>query len=591
MSGVKVIFPFLDKTIEVEEDKKISDACAMVGQPLNLVCGGKGKCKKCMVDIEISGVTSSIVSCQTLVSDGVKVLLQPEDLEAQILTDSALKHVTPNPSLQSYYITKEELKTELAENDWETLQKSISKSLHETSYKLLQKLSKIYHNPNGITVIINNNCLIDVIEGQLKDIYGLAFDIGSTSVVGYLYDMRSYNQIGISSRLNKQTHVGGDVISRIDHAISLTDGLDNLQNLVRETINEIINNLCIENNIDSNKIYQATFCGNSTMQHLFFGIHPEYLGKSPFSSTTHHSISATAGDLEIKINPNGNITFLPLLGGFVGADTSAVLLSLPQDDKKRLVIDLGTNGEIAVGVKNNYKVASTACGPALEGAGLEFGMRGTLGAIEGFAITDGEVSYKVIGNVKPRGICGSGIIDVISELLVNGLINKRGGIVNPDTIENKELASRIVPWEQTKAFVLCFENESENGKAILLTQKDVRQVQLAKAAIYTGCIMLVEHYGLTLEELDEIIIAGAFGNYIDMKKAQIIGMIPYLPNLPVHSIGNGAGTGCQMFLLSRDEQDICKKIADNAIHIELATDPSFTSNYMMNTYLNLIEVD
>lgn len=588
--SVNVIFPFLNKTIKVDGNKKISDACAQVGQPLNLVCGGKGKCKKCTVDIEVDGEISTIMSCQTNVTDGVKVLLKKEDIQAQILTDSILKHVDPNPSLKSYYFTSEELKTELADNDWDTVQKLLGRQLNQPSIECIRKLSLAYHNNDGITLIFNNNDLLDVIPGEINKLYALAFDIGSTSVVGYLYDLTNYELIGVSSRLNKQTQIGGDVISRIDHSISKPDGLTTLRHLVRDTVNEIINQLSIEYNISSENIYSATFCGNSTMQHLFFGIYPEHLGKVPFTSTLHRDINVTASTLNIKINPQGNIAFLPLLGGFVGADTTAVLLSLPDDDKKRLVIDLGTNGEIAVGKERMYKVASTACGPALEGAGLEFGMRGTNGAIESFAISDGQITYKVIGNVKPQGICGSGIIDIVSELLINDIINERGGIVDPSEINDKRLADRIIPWDKTKAFVVCSEDETESGKAIILTQKDIRQVQLAKGAIITGCHMLVEHYGLKMEDLDEILIAGAFGNYIDIRKAQIIGMIPYVENIEVRSVGNAAGTGCQVFMLSEEEQERCKVISENAIHIELASDPDFSMKYMMNTYLNKLDI-
>ncbi|MFZ7132755.1 MAG: ASKHA domain-containing protein [Eubacteriales bacterium] len=587
---VNVIFPFLNKTVKINADSKVSDACAKVGQPLNLVCGGKGKCKKCIVDIEVEGKITSVISCQTKVVDGVKVLLKKEDVQAQILTDSVLNHIDANPSLALNYLSHEELKTELAGNNWETIEKHVKFPLHKPSLELIQKLSRVYHNEVGITLVRNNSTVIDVFQGKKEVIYALAFDIGSTSVVGYLYDMVTFQQIGISSRLNMQTQIGGDVISRIEHTMSQPHGLTTLQHLVRDTINQIILQLCQENKIEKNDIYGATFCGNSTMQHLFFGIYPEHLGIAPFTSTTHDEISTKASCLNIDINPNGQITFLPLLGGFVGADTTGVLLSLPSDSKSRLVIDLGTNGEIAVGKHLHYKVASTACGPALEGAGLEFGMRGTQGAIERFAIIDGKVSYKVIGNVKPQGICGSGIIDLVCELLVNGFINNRGAICDPSNIADPRLAERIIPWDQTKAFVVCFAEESESGKPILLTQKDIRQVQLAKGAIFTGCHMLIEHSGLTIDAIDEILIAGAFGNYIDIKKAQTIGMIPHCAGVPVNSIGNAAGTGCQMFLLSHEEQQKCKKIAENAIHVELATDPAFTTKYMSNTYFNKIDV-
>ena len=580
---VKVRFPLLNKSIEMPEDSKISDACNAIGLPLNLVCGGKGKCKKCAVNIQVDHTIKSVLSCQTNVTEGLQILLKHEYIQAQILTESILKDIHFNPSLSLKHLPPESLKTEMAGNDWDTIQKALGLSLHKPALGIIQKLSNIFHHPDGITCILHNNILVDVMPGRREKLFALAVDIGTTSVVGYLYDMKTLVLVGIRSRLNKQTQIGGDVISRIDYSIHKPDGLDRLHSLATETVNEIINNLCDDYQIDKNSIYQATFCGNSTMQHLFLKINPEYLGKIPFSSTAHQEISTTASELNININPYGHITFLPLLGGFVGADTTAVLTTIPDDNKNRLAIDLGTNGEIAVGKGTLYRVASTACGPALEGAGLEGGMWGTTGAIERFYIIDGRVSYKVIGDVKPKGICGSGIIDIISELLANDIITDRGALRNPEQMANADLSKRIIPWDKSKAFVVCFEDETDTGKPIVVTQIDIRHIQLAKGAIITGCRILIEKSGLTLEDIDEILVAGAFGNYIDIRNAQSIGMIPHRPGLSVRPIGNAAGTGCQMHMLSREKQGFCHEIAENVIHIELAADPDFSTQYIMNT--------
>jgi uncharacterized 2Fe-2S/4Fe-4S cluster protein (DUF4445 family) len=584
---IKVRFPLLNKSVEMPENSKISDACEAIGHPLNLVCGGKGKCKKCAVNIKIDDTIKSVLSCQTNVTEGLQILLKDEDIQAQILTESILKDIHFNPSLSLKYLPSESLKTEMAGNDWDTLEKILGLSLHKPHLGIIQKLSKTFHHPDGITCILYNNILIDVMPGRCEKLFGMAVDIGTTSVVGYLYDMKTMELVGVRSRLNKQTQIGGDVISRIDYSIHNPDGLYRLHSLAAETVNEIINNLCDDYQIEKNSIYQATFCGNSTMQHLFLKINPEYLGKIPFSSTAHQEISTRASELDININPDGHITFLPLLGGFVGADTTAVLMTVPDDNKYRLAIDLGTNGEIAVGKGTFYRVASTACGPALEGAGLESGMWGTTGAIERFYIIDGRVSYKVIGDVKPKGICGSGIIDIISELLVNDILTDRGALRNPEEIANADLSKRIIPWDKSRAFVVCFEDETETSKPILVTQIDIRHVQLAKGAIITGCRILIEKSGLTLEDIDEILVAGAFGNYIDIRNAQSIGMIPHRPGLSVRAIGNAAGTGCQMHMLSREKQEFCHEIAGNAIHVELALDPEFSTKYIMNTSFNI----
>lgn len=589
---VSVEFPIIGKSIEIEKGSKISDACEKIGHPLNLVCGGKGKCGKCEVDIQIKGTTSTVLACQEEVSDGLKVMITGEEVEAQILTSNMLKYTNPNPSTKMIHVKRDELITPLCENDYETLLSAINLDLIQPPLEVLQKFSTIYHHSEGLNIIIYNDEIVDILLGDsTQTIYGLAFDIGSTSVVGYLFNLKTYEQVGISSRLNKQTSIGGDVISRIDYAISNPDGLKRLNKLVIETVNEIIENICTENNIDKDDIYQASFCGNSTMQHLFLGLHPSNLGLKPFSSTTHRAVLTDAKSLNIKINPKAKINFLPLLGGFVGADTAAVLLSIQNDDKNRLVIDLGTNGELGVGKNNDYKVTSCACGPALEGAGLEYGMRGTKGAIERVTIAKDQVFYEVIGGVKPQGICGSGIIDIVAELSENNIVNSGGTFVDPSKIEELELAKRVIKTEKGKAFIIAYGEETESGEPILMTQQDIRQVQLAKAAIYTGCLMLMEECGLKGEDLEEILIAGAFGNYIDINKAQAIGMIPNFKNVPVYSIGNAAATGSQLFLLSREEQEECMKLASKAEHIEIASNPNFVNGFIMNTSLKLDEED
>lgn len=588
---ISVNFPLLNKSIQTNEDSTISDVCTLIGEPLNLVCGGKGKCGKCRVDIETNGKIESVLACVTKVYKNLNIMITSQDSSAQILTTSVLKDIYPNPSLKFYFVDKSKLETSIGESDWETLCNKLQMDFDRPSIHILRKISNLFHDSTGINLIVYDNAIIDVLPGDKNmDLYGLAFDIGSTSIVAYLYDLTTYEQLGISSQLNKQTSIAGDVIGRIEYTINEPNGLKRLHDLVIETVNEIINEICDKNKINKSSIYQANFCGNSTMQHLFFEINPQYLGLAPFSSTTHDEIIAKAKELKIQINPNGVITFFPLLGGHVGGDTAAVLLSLPKDEKNRLIIDLGTNGEVAVGKDNYYKVASMASGPALEGYGIEYGMRGTVGAIERVTIYNGNIIYKVIGQVPPIGICGSGIIDIIAELLRNDLINKRGAFVNPDEVKEATLANRIININNKKAFIIAHGEETENGRPIVLTQDDIRQVQLAKAAIFTGCTMLIEEAGLKGEDLEEILMAGAFGNYINMDMAQLIGLIPYFEGVPVYSIGNAAATGSQLFLLSQEEKEKCIEIAKNAIHIEIATNPSFTKNYMKNTYLNKVEV-
>lgn len=580
---ITVNFPFLKRCIETAEGTKISEACSIVGYPLNLVCGGKGNCKKCGVDIEENGEIKRVLSCQTYVYDGLNVMLRDEEQKLQILTSSMLDNIPVEPSLGSLYFTKDQLKTELGGNNWDTLSRLTDNGVRYPNLNILRKLSFNYHHRDGIRLIIDQGEILDVVPGSdKKKVYGIAFDLGTTSAVGYLYDMEQVAMIGVSSTLNKQTELGGDVITRISYAITDTNSLLKMQKLATDTLNEIIEDICSYHKINTDDVYFAVICGNSTMQHLLLGLYPEYLGILPFSSTIHSNFETNAKNLCLKINSMGKITFLPLLGGFVGADTTAALVSLPKDNKVRLMLDLGTNGELAIGNNTCYKVSSTACGPALEGAQLTYGMRGTHGAIERMFIENGDITYNVIGNEKPQGICGSGVIDLVSVLYSSLIINGQGGFENPSTIKNQKLARRLVTIDGKKSFIIAFEDETQNGQIIYFSQTDIRQVQLAKGAIYTGCSLIIKEYGIKGEDLEEIVIAGAFGNYIDVKNAQSIGMFPCYKGVPVRSLGNAAGTGAQMYLISKKKQAECAQISNNAIFIELANNPGFMEQYIMN---------
>lgn len=587
---VTVKFPKLGKSIEIEAGSKVTEACAIIGEPLNQVCGGRGKCGKCTVDIIKDGKLENVLGCQTMVSNELEIMIDGEDVNAQILTTNMIKDLKANPSLKLVHLKRRDLITPLGENDWETLKKAVGTEFQRPSLEILRKLSNVFHNKEGINLILYEDILVDVLPNSIEqNLYGLAFDIGTTTIVGYLFDMVTYKQIGLSSRLNKQTSIAGDVISRIEYTMTEPDGLETLNNMVIDTVNEIIEEICNTHKINKDDIYQGTFCGNSTMQHLFLGLNPAHLGLAPFSSITHDIVYTSGKTAKINMNPLGVVSFFPLLGGHVGGDTSSVILSVQNDDKYRMIIDLGTNGEVAVGKNYTFKVSSMASGPALEGYGLAFGMRGTTGAIERVTITNGNLYYKVIGKGKPKGICGSGIIDLIADLVRNDIINRRGSIVDPEGVKSQDLASRLVKINDQKVFILAHGEETVDGKPIYLSQKDIRQIQLAIAAIYTGCNMLMSESDIKGEDLEEILMAGAFGNYIDIEKAQYIGMIPYYKDVPVYSIGNAAATGSQLFLLSQEDKKECEKIAENAIHVEIATNPNFTENFMNNTYLDKVE--
>ena len=443
---MRVLFPLLEEEIEVSQDSLVSDVCASIGLPLNLVCGGKGRCKKCLVNVKENGEMKEVLACQYSVSDGMEIYASREQAASQILETSSNSDLPFDPIVKCYSLNYTDLVTPMCTYDLDVLRKLIPQTLDTPDYSVLKHFSEIYflEGYEKLHVIVSGNKIIDFIPSNEaeKSVYGIAFDIGTTSGVGYLYDITSGCLLNQHSMLNKQIAFGGDVISRIDYAGEGPESLHKIYEAIMETLAEIITQVCKKASVDTNDVYQTVYCGNSTMAHLFLELNPKHLGLAPFLGFCKDAVSLKGMDTPLPINPKGTVTFMPLLGGFVGADTTAVLLGLPRDKKMRLMIDLGTNGEIAVGNCDKYYVASTACGPALEGAGLTMGMRGTTGAIEKVGCENGKITYSVIGKTAPQGFCGSGIVDAIAMLFREGLIAKRGNFIKGDALDAHPMKNR-----------------------------------------------------------------------------------------------------------------------------------------------------
>ncbi|MBV1756593.1 MAG: DUF4445 domain-containing protein, partial [Dethiosulfatibacter sp.] len=534
-------------------------------------------------------VKEIVRACMTPLEENITVYLSESQIKShsQILESQSLD-LTFNPSLKKIYLDKKSL----TPDSYTSLIEGITKSFDgHFDYNAMKTATDHMLNPScdGITLVANDKSIIDVHCSDTSiHLYGGAVDIGTTSVVLYIYDMTDGSLLGVYSGLNQQRESGADVINRIMYCSQKPSGIDELQENILNTINSLIDKACIDTPHLKEHLYQLVMCGNSTMQHLFLGFDPVKLGQSPFISVYRDTLVTNASLFNLNVPKKCQIIFLPLLGGFVGADTTAVLLSVEANQKRRLIIDLGTNGEIAVSNGDQYMVASTACGPALEGAGIEYGMRGSTGAIERFEILQDGIHYKVIGDSNPKGICGSGIVDIIAELLKIGVLDNTGKMLSPEKFAianpNSSLTKNLVTHGGKIAFMVVSPDDSFDGEGVYVTQKDIRQVQLAKSAIFTGCQMLLDKYGLKGEELDEILLAGAFGNYINVNNAQHIGLIPAFDGVTIFSIGNAAGTGVQQYLLNQLSSDRCKEIVQKTKHIELASDPDFQNLYVQNMY-------
>lgn len=596
---MKVSFPLLDSEIEIEDGALVSDACARAGAPLNLVCGGNGTCNKCRVDVVEGGQGKNVLGCQYPVSEGMEILVTAETSLHQLLETTSSERVVFKPRIHDITVNYSDLVTPMGSYDFgrlaQVLREQAGVTVKNPTFDMVRLLNTCYRGVGAkqLNVILSGLEIIDLVpaDGRIP-LYGLAVDIGTTSVVAFLYNLTNGRLIGHRSKLNSQIVFGADVINRIDHASKNILNRRAERDAIEDTINELIAELCGEFSVKPESIYEAAYCGNSTMQHLFLGINPEALGHSPFTGVISQEVELRGDQSGININPNGRHVFMPLLGGFVGADTTACLLELPADGKMRMMLDLGTNAEVTLGIDSRTLTASTACGPALEGAGLSQGMRATAGAIEAVSYEDGGFVIQVIGGADPVGYCGSGIIDIVAVLLELGVITPRGGFIKGSKLENHPLHDRIRTNEEgQRYFVLVPAEDNPAGVEIIITQMDVRAIQLAKAAIYTGCTLLFRIYGLEPSDIDEICLAGAFGNYINIKNGQSIGLLPKIEGVPVRSMGNGAGLGVQRYLLSTEERSRADGIRRHTTHVELAEDPSFREVYVqsMNFEVNLLD--
>lgn len=572
MKKYNVNFINQNKTIIFQEGTSLELVCQEAGYPLDLVCNGKGRCGKCKIEIESNNVKSIMLACQTKLCSDLIIYLKESDYKksANILEDITSEGYNFNPPLRKIYKDKKAIYEEGKDG-----------FLRNCNIEILRKFSEIINEDDckGVTFVFYNEEVIDVQMNETTSVlYGAAADIGTTTVVLYVYNMVDGSLISTYSDLNSQISVGADVISRINKA-SIKNGLSELNGKIIQTLNNLVERAEFDLPNLKENLYNIILCGNSAMQHLFLGLRPDSLGISPFTSITNDYAVLYGRDISLKCNDRCKIVFLPLLGGFVGADTTAVLLTMEEDKKEKLIIDLGTNGEIAVGSINTYLVASTACGPALEGGNIEWGMRGTQGAIEKVKIENNNVILNVIGNVEPSGICGSGIIDVVAELLRNKIIDNTGRMLSYDEYKQmmpySKLSERLMEVNGINSFILY----EKDNKAICINQRDVRQIQLAKSSIYSGCMALLNACGKSLEDIDEVAVAGAFGNYIDVNNAVYIGLLPNKVS-KIRAMGNGAGKGSAMFLLDRDMWDKCNKIVGNTAHFELANDENFTAWYL-----------
>ena len=541
------------------------------------------------------------LACQTVVEGDLEVFVPPqEEITRHLTTEkTAAKVSVPfeydwrvHQTVAKYFLDIEPPSISDNTDDLARLERELVKH-HDVRglyapLPVLRTLAKTLRQADWrVTAVIDQGgeCprLMDVLPGdRTTNLFGAAVDIGTTTVTVYLVDLLSGEVIETAADYNGQIKRGEDVISRIVYA-SKGNGLIELQMLVAETMNKLIQRATMRRKIEPKEIYKMAVVGNSTMIHILLGLPPEQIRLTPYITTVNHPPQVLAQELNLNINPQAPIDCLPGVASFMGADITAGVLSsgTHSTDKVTLFLDIGTNGEMVMGTSEWLVSCACSAGPAFEGAGVYDGMRATTGAIEEVWINAKtyEPTIRVIGGGKPRGLCGSGLISLIAEMFITGVTDKAGSV-------NLALPTpRVRTGEHGPEYVIAWASETESGKDIVITKPDIDNLLRAKAAIYAGYVMLAQSVGMTMNDVEQMLIGGSFGQYLNIEKAVEMGLLPDLPWDRFKFLGNTAARGAYMALLRRDTREEIAKIAKKMTYLELAADNAFTEQFMAALFL------
>lgn len=601
-SEVPVTFHPPGKPVHVLQGTGLVEAAAGAGIALDLPCGGEGVCGKCRVMVRSGAGEPNAVehdalapdeleqgvrlACQTSVSGPMTVEVPETSVLASyhkiLARTDANRQVAPDSATAKQYVELSPPARGDDVADLVRLQKALGP--FEVGLDLLRELPhRLREYKFRGTGVLAEGRLIDFeAENTESECLGVAFDVGTTTLVGMLVNLNTGQELAVTSRLNPQTALGDDVVTRIQHTMETPHGLDELHEAVARACDEMIGELADQAGISRQRIYELTFSGNTTMLHLLLRVDPRYLAQVPFVPATGSHLLVKAGKLGMRIHPRGRAYVLPVIGGFVGGDTVSGILAtgLAEAEGPTLLVDIGTNGEIVLLAGGQLTAAATAAGPAFEGARITHGMRASTGAIEK-VIVDGHLRTNVIGDVPPVGLCGSALIDLAAELLRHAVVDTRGRMRPADELPGDllpELRSRVVAHDGQVSFVVTPEEESGTGKPIVLTQRDIRQLQLASGAIRAGIAILLKRAGLEPRDLQSVLVAGGFGNFIRRSNAQRIGLLPgEIPRNRIRYQGNTSLAGARLVAVSSRARQLAEELARRTAHVDLSTDPDFST--------------
>lgn len=578
-----------DLSFYYKKGENLLDILRDNGVSIETPCSGKGNCGKCKIQIlegkvnnpteeELKYISKAEIekgirlSCFVYPENYITVkLLGKKEQRHKILSSGFIPDIEHDPIIRKDVI---ELKKPTLENSIsheELLEKTIGQKLNYESPMVLKAISNVCTEEKA-TLIYWKDKVIGIEPGDTKDIlYGVAVDIGTTTVVASLVDLNSGREVDVETSVNPQKQYGLDVLSRIDFIKRKEKGLHILQKAIVDCLNTLIKNLCCKNNIDIKNIYEITVGANSTMMHILLGVDTYTIGKSPYATIFSREKNLSAESIGLKISPFGRLYCLPGVSSYIGADivAGAVVADLKNTKDNVIFIDIGTNGEMILSKGGKLVSCSCAAGPALEGANISCGMRAAEGAIESVQFNEDGVFIKVIGNTEPIGICGSGILEIMSELNEKGLIKKTGRLKKREDLEKegRHIHAQYLFEENKNRKVKIYESKD---KLISISQRDIRQIQLAKGAISSGIYALSEFMGITLEELDNVIIAGQFGKHLKVSSLIGVGIIPESLKDKVKYVGNSSKTGAMMCLLSRNARKQMENISKDIDYFELS---------------------
>lgn len=601
-----------DLWLKIKEGETIWEALQNTGIELESDCGGMGTCGKCKIKVlsEIDPPSSKereLLDEQEL-NQGVRLACRTRVFRDMVIAtiegereEEYLKILTTSHLLTHRYIPTSELEPLVSErrltlspdiqrdglSDLDAIKLGLGGEYNDLKaplnclHTLPQKLRDTQFRG---TAVLHENYLLDWQNRNKADNkHGLVFDLGTSTVVGKLFSLADGSEEAVISCLNSQSRRGADVISRLKYIREHPKGLDSLRRLVVNDLNRLTSHLLLTAGLQPDDIFVAVAAGNTTMQHILLGLSPAAIAEAPFSPVITDGLIVNAREVGLQLHPSALLYVMPVKSGYIGGDLlSFVLTSGVAEQKKEIILglDLGTNGEIFLGNGKKLLTCSAAAGPALEGARISHGMIARAGAIEGVSFKEGELHYRVIGNIKPKGICGSGLVDLIAALLQCGVIDREGLIRPPQKGAAEGLNSRIVNQAGVNDFLIASPEESYDNRPVYLTQKDVREFQLAKGAIAAGIKTLMDEIAIGIQDINHVYLAGALGNYVDPYSAIRVGLLPAVNPEIVRSLGNAASTGASLVLLVKRYWQMATELVQFIEHIELSNRPDFNHYFV-----------